>query len=92
MVVHGTLQPLLAAQVSLRRLHRYVAHQKRNLLKLPAGRVAETRTCAATIPPCGLVQQELCRIQDYAELDCDRVARSPVRWSLIEVGRENDAA
>ena len=49
MVINGAAELLLAAQVPFRRLHRDVAQEKLNLLKLPAGGVAKTRTGAATI-------------------------------------------
>ena len=47
-IIHVTLSLLLATRISLRRLHRYVAKQKLNLLNLPAARVAETRAGPAT--------------------------------------------
>jgi hypothetical protein len=39
-VVHGTTEPLLAAEVALCRLHRNMAQEKLDLLKFAAGGVA----------------------------------------------------
>ena len=41
-VIDGAPDPLLAAQVSLRRLNRDVAQQKLDLLQFASGRVAES--------------------------------------------------
>lgn len=49
MVIHGSPQALLAAQIPLGRLDRNVPQQELDLLKLPAGGVAKPRTRAPTV-------------------------------------------
>jgi hypothetical protein len=59
MVVNGAAEPLLAAQVPFSRLYRNVAQEELNLLKLPAGGVAQTRA-RATIMPHAALSPKLC--------------------------------
>jgi len=49
-IVYGTPDPLLTAQVTFRRLHGNMAQQKLGLLQLTSRRVAESRTRSAAIP------------------------------------------
>ena len=49
-IIHGVAEPLFAAQVSLRRLHRDMPQKKLNLLQLTACLMAKTGTSAALMP------------------------------------------
>jgi hypothetical protein len=48
-VVHRIAKPLLTAKVSLGGLDAHMAEQKLDLLKLPAGFVTQTGTCAPEV-------------------------------------------
>jgi hypothetical protein len=48
-IIHGITEPLFAAQLSLRRLHRDMPQKELNLLQLTAGLMAKTGTSAAKI-------------------------------------------
>ena len=48
-IIHGIAEPLFAAQVSLRRLHRDMPQKELNLLQLTACLMAKTGTSAAKI-------------------------------------------
>ena len=48
-IVNRISEPLLAAKVSLRRLHAHMTQQELDLLKFPAGLMAQTGACAPKI-------------------------------------------
>jgi hypothetical protein len=55
-VVHRIPKPLLAAEVSLRRLNAHMTEQKLDLLKFPSSLMAQTRTCAVKIVRSNILQ------------------------------------
>jgi len=64
-IVDSVPEPLLAAQVSLRRLNTDMPEQKLNLLQLSAGFVTQPRTRPPIMPHAAL--SALCRMPDHAE-------------------------
>jgi hypothetical protein len=64
-IVDSVPEPLLAAQVSLRRLNTDMPEQKLNLLQLSAGFVTQPGTRPSLMPHAAL--SALCRMPDHAE-------------------------
>jgi hypothetical protein len=64
-VVYGEPQALFAAQIPLGCFHRNMTQEELDLLKFPAGSMAEPRAGTAIMPHAAL--EALCRIPDYAE-------------------------
>lgn len=61
-IINGVANPLLAAKVSLSRLHRDVSKQKLNLVKFTAGLMAEPDASSPEIVGCKFVDAGLSRI------------------------------
>jgi len=55
-IIHRMSEILFTAEITFRRLHRYMPQQELNLLKLSAVRVAQLRTGSSQIMRCNMLQ------------------------------------